>query len=65
MIEAKPAIEVKLIAHTDCDPMDLTSHAAKICYQSEEPEWGKRIDAENILFKTGHHTTFQHFFLPL
>lgn len=56
-------IDVKLIAHTDADPLDLTSHAAKICYQSEEPEWGNRIDVENILFKTGHHTTFQHFFL--
>lgn len=63
MIETKSKVIVKLISHTGTDPLDLTSHAAKICYQSEEPEWGKRIDAENILFKTGHHTTFQHFFL--
>ena len=63
MKDTKTLVNVKLIAHTNKDPLDLTSHAAKVCYQSVEPEWGKRMDVEGILFKTGHHTTLQHFFV--
>ncbi|MCX6807925.1 MAG: FAD-dependent thymidylate synthase, partial [Patescibacteria group bacterium] len=55
-------IDVKLIAHTNVDPLDLASHAARTCYTAEPPEIGKRIDVENMLFKTGHHTTLQHFY---
>jgi len=56
-------IEVKLITHTDIKPLELASHAALICYQAETPEMGKMIDVENRLYKVGHHTTLQHFFL--
>ena len=56
-------IKVELISHSNIPPLDLTSHAAKVCYQAEPPEMGKNIDVENRLFKTGHHTTLQHFFV--
>lgn len=56
-------INIKLLSHTDVSPLELASHAALICYQSEVPELGKTIDVENRLFKVGHHTTLQHFFL--
>ena len=55
-------IKVSLIAKTDEIPLNLVSHAAKTCYTSKVPEMGKLIDVENNLFKTGHHTTFQHNF---
>lgn len=53
-------IKVSLIAKTDEIPVNLVSHAAKTCYTSKVPPMGKLIDVENNLFKTGHHTTFQH-----
>lgn len=56
-------ISVKLISHTNVDPLELASHAALKCYQGEDPVWGKTIDVENRLFAVGHHTTLQHFFL--
>ncbi len=56
-------IKVELISHSNTAPLDLTSHAAKVCYRAEPPEMGKNIDVENRLFKTGHHTTLQHFFV--
>ncbi len=56
-------IKVKLISHTNAAPLELASHAALICYQAEAPELGKMINVENRLFKVGHHTTLQHFFL--
>lgn len=55
-------IKVQLVAHTNANPLELTSHAALICYQAEMPEVGKVLDVENRLFKVGHHTTLQHFF---
>ncbi len=55
-------IKVSLIAKTDEIPVNLISHAAKTCYTSKVPAMGKLIDVENNLFKTGHHTTFQHNF---
>ena len=55
-------IKVQLVAHTNANPLELTSHAALICYQAEMPEVGKILDVENRLFKVGHHTTLQHFF---
>jgi thymidylate synthase ThyX len=55
-------IKVDLISHSNIAPLDLTSHAARVCYQAEPPEMGKNIDVENRLFNTGHHTTLQHFF---
>lgn len=56
-------IKVSLIAKTDEIPLNLVSHAAKTCYTSKVPPMGKLIDVENNLFKTGHHTTFQHNYL--
>ncbi len=53
-------IKVKLLAHTDADPLVLASHAAKVCYQSEMPEFGKLLDVKKRLFDVGHHTTLQH-----
>lgn len=55
-------IQVKLISHSNTDPLELSSHAALKCYQAQDPEWGKLIDVENRLFKVGHHTTLQHSF---
>lgn len=55
-------IEVKLISHSNTDPLVLSSHAALKCYQAQDPEWGKVIDVENRLFRVGHHTTLQHSF---
>jgi len=56
----KSMIQVKMIAKTDIDPVQLASYAALLCYQAELPEMGKIIDVENRLFKVGHHTTIQH-----
>jgi hypothetical protein len=43
-------VKVELLAHTNVEPMDLASFAALGCYQSEEPEWGKRIDIKDKIF---------------
>src|SRR5450830_1694012 len=56
-------LSVKIIAHTNIDPIDLSSHAAKTCYMAKEPEMGSQLDVENTLFKVGHHTTLQHFYI--
>jgi thymidylate synthase ThyX len=53
-------IDVRLITQTEADPLDLSSHAAKTCYSSIPPAWGSRMNVENDLFKTGHHTTLEH-----
>ena len=42
------------------DVVAITSHAAKKCYQSQNPEYGVIIDVEKELFEPGHHTTLQH-----
>jgi thymidylate synthase ThyX len=55
-------IKVKLVNYPKYGPLESISHAAKVCYQDTAPEWGKTIDIENNLWKTGHHTTFQHFY---
>ncbi|MCV6599416.1 MAG: FAD-dependent thymidylate synthase [Alphaproteobacteria bacterium] len=53
-------INVELIAETNQEIEDLTSHAAKTCYTSKVPKMGQKIDVKNALFNTGHHTTLQH-----
>jgi len=58
----KEMVSVKLIAHTNTDPLELTSHAALKCYQAEDPQLGKTIDVKGRLFDVGHHTTLQHSF---
>lgn len=56
-------IKIKLINSTDADLLELASHAALICYQSEAPKLGeKKIDVQGRLFEAGHHTTLQHSF---
>ena len=53
-------IKVKQIAETNVDPTTLASHAARTCYTADVPALGEKIDVENRLFKTGHHTTLEH-----
>lgn len=53
-------IKVDLIAETNVDPETLASHAARTCYAATVPQLGEKIDVENRLFKTGHHTTLEH-----
>lgn len=53
-------ITVKQIAETNIDPTTLASHAARTCYAATVPELGEKIDVENRLFKTGHHSTLEH-----
>jgi len=53
-------IKVKQIAETSVAPTTLASHAARTCYAADVPALGEKIDVENRLFKTGHHTTLEH-----
>ena len=57
---ADDIINVKQIAETNVDPITLASHAARTCYAANVPELGEKIDVENRLFKTGHHSTLEH-----
>jgi len=56
-------MKVKLISWTNKKPLEMTSFAARTCYASEVPKWGKLLDVKNILWKSGHHTTLEHFFV--
>ncbi|MCR4918001.1 MAG: FAD-dependent thymidylate synthase [Alphaproteobacteria bacterium] len=54
-------VKVTKLAETNIDPTTLISHAAQICYNPESPKLGgKKMDVENRLFKTGHHSTLEH-----
>jgi Thymidylate synthase complementing protein. len=53
-------ITVKLISKPSANIIKLISFAAKTCYNSALPKWGKMINVKNDLFLTGHHTTFEH-----
>ena len=55
-------IKVKLLENNKISPERMANHAAKICYNSTilDIETEKMIDVENSLFRTGHHTTFEH-----
>lgn len=55
-------LKVKLLKDHQINPEQMANHAAKICYTSSigDIDTEKRIDVENQLFKTGHHTTFEH-----
>lgn len=53
-------IKVELLAKTDVHPLDLASHAGKICYQDTMPEGKRMDDIEGKLFEKSHHTPFQH-----
>lgn len=54
------AITVKLLQPPSILPIEMASHAAKLCYNPTTPELGELMNVENALFKTGHHTTFEH-----
>jgi len=56
-------MKVKLIGWTNKKPLEMTSFAARTCYASEIPKWGKLLDVKDILWKSGHHTTLEHFFV--
>ncbi len=55
-------IEVKLLAYTNIDPVDLAAHAAKVCYSSKLLPMGSKMDVEKNLFKKGHLTPFEHWY---
>ncbi|MDR2526346.1 MAG: FAD-dependent thymidylate synthase [Rickettsiales bacterium] len=55
-------IKISLISKSTENLTNLVSHAARICYNPTLPKMGSTIDIENLLFKTGHHTTLQHNF---
>ncbi len=54
------SVKVTPIAQTDVSPEILASHAARMCYTADSPKLGDKIDVENRLFKTGHHSTLEH-----
>ena len=56
-------MQVKLLSWTNNQPAEQISLAAKTCYTSKPPQNDKILDIENILWKTGHHTTLEHFFV--
>ena len=54
-------VKITKLAETNVEPTTLISHAAQICYNPEAPVLGaKKMDIENKLFKTGHHSTLEH-----
>jgi thymidylate synthase ThyX len=58
-------IKVDLVAHTNIDPLILATLAGKTCYTEKMPEVSEVSDfgVEEKLFKVGHHTTLEHYFL--
>lgn len=54
------AITVKLLQPPSIKPIEMASHAAKLCYNAEAPALGELMNVENALFKKGHHTTLEH-----
>lgn len=58
------SIKVSLLASSDVEPEKLITHAALTCYNNALPDInGKLIDVEKRLYRTGHHTTLQHYFM--
>ena len=47
-------MKVKLISWTNKKPLEITSFAARTCYSSKIPKWGKLLDVENILWERKH-----------
>lgn len=58
--KVRSPVQVKLVAAPRKLPQNLISYAARTCYDGMEPKWGKRINIENRLYETGHHTPLQH-----
>jgi thymidylate synthase ThyX len=63
----KTPITVKLISHTNEDPTKLIKFAKKECVMQQAPTREDledyEVDIDKDIFQTGHHTTFQHFYL--
>jgi len=58
------SIKVSLMSSSNVEPEKLISHAALTCYNNELPDIdGKGINVYERLYKTGHHTTLQHYFM--
>lgn len=53
-------MRVQLLAKSDKKPLDLASHAARVCYTLNQELIEKPIDVKTRLFDSGHHTTLQH-----
>lgn len=53
-------MRVQLLAKSDKKPLDLASHAARVCYTLNQELIEKPIDVKARLFDSGHHTTLQH-----
>lgn len=56
-------IEVFLEELEKKDPILSAKHAGTECYRSDNKpiaQFASKIDAENALWKSGHHTTFEH-----
>lgn len=53
-------MQIKLLAKSDKKPLDLASHAARVCYTLDPVLIDKPIDVKGRLFDSGHHTTLQH-----
>ena len=56
----KSMIKVELLPGNTVSPAESASFSAKSCYMSKFPVWGVLIDFFGSLFKSGHHTTFEH-----
>lgn len=57
-------IRVNLVGDCFNDPLQVAQHAASECYVEENPIFDavfeSKIDPEKSLWRTGHHTTFEH-----
>jgi hypothetical protein len=53
-------INVELVNYGILKDPEVITFSAKTCYSEDIPAMGMSMDIENVLFKTGHHTTLQH-----
>lgn len=54
-------LSVKLVRVPNVSPQDLATFAARFCYNPQPPKFGEgKMDVQNKLFKTSHHTTLEH-----
>lgn len=56
-------ITVQLLQAPSVLPIEMASHAAKLCYNATTPTLGdKNMNVKDALFGPGHHTTLEHTF---
>lgn len=53
-------ISVRLLQPPSVPPIEMASHAAKMCYNPKTPVLGETMNVKAALFNPGHHTTFEH-----